>query len=131
MSGPILVLKIGGSFLLTQSGPDVGLLREMAETVHVLREHGYKVVVVVGGGITARHYIEAAGALGASKGVLDHLGILVSRINARVFIEALNDEVNVHTEPAETLQAVRHGIQTRGIVVLGGLQPGNRSRFKF
>lgn len=92
-------------------------------------------MVVVGGGLTARHYIEAANALGSSKGVMDHLGmnlttrysfsgILVSRLNARVFIEALRDEENVLAEPAENLQQVRSGIQHKKVVVLGGLQPG-------
>ena len=39
----------------------------------------------------ARNYIGAAQALDASKGVMDYLGVLVSRLNARVFVEALRD----------------------------------------
>eukprot|EP01127_Copromyxa_protea_P012239 TRINITY_DN3170_c0_g1_i1.p1 TRINITY_DN3170_c0_g1~~TRINITY_DN3170_c0_g1_i1.p1 ORF type:complete len:240 (+),score=54.48 TRINITY_DN3170_c0_g1_i1:622-1341(+) len=119
-----VVLKIGGSFLLTDAGPDVGQLKEMADTVHSLVKEGFRVIVVVGGGLTARHYIEAASSLNSSKGVMDHLGILVSRLNARVFIEALRDEDVVVSEPAETLQEVRVGIQNKSVVVLGGLQPG-------
>lgn len=39
--------------------------------------------------MVARHYVDAAAAVGASNGVKDHFGILVSRLNARLFIEAL------------------------------------------
>lgn len=62
--------------MLTEDGPDVALLQEMASTVHDLVKEGLRVIVVVGGGLTARHYIEAADALGSSKGVMDHLGMV-------------------------------------------------------
>eukprot|EP01123_Difflugia_compressa_P004361 TRINITY_DN1575_c0_g1_i1.p1 TRINITY_DN1575_c0_g1~~TRINITY_DN1575_c0_g1_i1.p1 ORF type:complete len:239 (-),score=38.99 TRINITY_DN1575_c0_g1_i1:147-767(-) len=96
----------------------------MANTVHELIKNNYKVIVVVGGGITARNYISAATQVNSSKGVLDHLGILVSRLNARVFIEALHNDELVYSEPPENLQQVRAAIQIKPIVVLGGLQPG-------
>ena len=48
---------------------------------------------------------------------------MVSRLNARLFIEALGDDIT-NTEPAETLQQVRSSLQSKPIVVLGGLQPG-------
>ena len=59
----------------------------------------------------------------ASNGVKDFFGILVSRLNARLFIEALSDDL-VYSEPAESLQSVRTSLQTKNVVVLGGLQPG-------
>lgn len=37
-----IVLKIGGSFLLTEDGPDVALLKEMADTVHELVKEQYR-----------------------------------------------------------------------------------------
>jgi len=121
----LVVLKIGGSFLLRDSGPDLTEVREMAETARELvLIHKFRVIIVVGGGIIARNYISAATQLNASKGVLDHLGIEVSRLNARVFIEALGNEEIVYSEPALTLQEVRSALQIRPIVVLGGLQPG-------
>lgn len=69
-------------------------------------------------------YVEAASAVGANNGMKDHFGILVSRLNARLFIEALNDDATVFSEPCETLQQVRANLQLKPIVVLGGLQPG-------
>lgn len=82
-------------------------------------------VVVVGGGISARNYIDAAGALNASKGLQDHLGVLVSRLNARVFVEALREaDVDAWREPPESLQGVAVALSVKRVVVLGGLQPG-------
>jgi uridylate kinase len=70
MSG-VFVLKIGGSFLLKDDKPDVTSLREMAEVVRdiLASSAARKVIVVVGGGVSARNYIGAADALGANKGV--------------------------------------------------------------
>mmetsp|Transcript_26728 Transcript_26728/g.64981 ORF Transcript_26728/g.64981 Transcript_26728/m.64981 type:complete len:207 (+) Transcript_26728:337-957(+) len=96
----------------------------MASTVKKIIASNYRVVVVVGGGISARQYITAAKALDATPGMCDYLGILVSRLNARVFIEALRDDSLVLSEPPESLQAVRAGLQLKKVVVVGGLQPG-------
>jgi uridylate kinase len=118
------VIKLGGSFLLAGGAPNASLLTGMATTVKSLADKGHRLVIVVGGGVVARQYVEAAAAVGANNGVKDHLGILVSRLNARLFIEALNDEKTVYSEPCETLQQVRASLQLKPIVVLGGLQPG-------
>ena len=122
------MLKIGGSFLLKNDKPDVSSLREMAQCVkEVLKLPGgeRRVVVVVGGGVSARNYIGAADALGANKGLQDHLGVLVSRLNARVFIEALAEAgVDAWPEVPESLQDVRASLAVKRVVVLGGLQPG-------
>ena len=120
MSGAAtIVLKIGGSFLLNKetNEPEVSSLREMAEVVRDLLAANVarRVAVIVGGGISARNYIGAAGALGASKGLQDHLGVLVSRLNARVFVEALREcDVDAWPEPPESLQVCEtcHILQT-------------------
>jgi len=116
-----IVLKLGGSFLLADGKPNLDSLREMAETVRILRDQGNKIVVVVGGGVPARQYIAAAEALGASNGVKDQFGILVSRLNARLFIEALGDLA--WPEPPENLPQLRLFNESGKVVVLGGLQP--------
>jgi uridylate kinase len=42
LNSKTIVLKIGGSFLLTEDGPDVALLREMSDTVHALVQEDYR-----------------------------------------------------------------------------------------
>jgi len=120
----LVVLKISGSILLQADGsPNVEELQQMASTIRQLVSTSYHVIVVVGGGATARNYIDAATQLKATKGVMDQLGILVSRLNARVLIEAIGDDI-VSAEPAESLQDVRKSLNVKPVVVLGGLQPG-------
>ena len=118
-----VVLKLGGSFLLANGNANLESIKEMASTCRSILSKEAKLIVVVGGGVPARNYISAASALGASNGVKDHFGILVSRLNARLFIEALGDDLTL-SEPAETLQEVRTFLQQKPVVVLGGLQPG-------
>lgn len=96
---------------------------DMAKTIRSQAETGRQLVVVVGGGQTARSYISAAEQLGANNGMKDQFGILVARLNARLFIEALGTDV-AFSDPPESLPALRSAMQVRPVVVLGGLQPG-------
>ena len=49
--------------------------------------------------------------------------MLVARLNARLFIEALGTDL-AFADPPESLMEVRRALQVRPVVVLGGLQPG-------
>eukprot|EP01103_Thecamoeba_quadrilineata_P003575 TRINITY_DN13336_c0_g1_i1.p1 TRINITY_DN13336_c0_g1~~TRINITY_DN13336_c0_g1_i1.p1 ORF type:complete len:231 (+),score=40.09 TRINITY_DN13336_c0_g1_i1:61-753(+) len=117
-----IVVKLGGSFLLASGQTDVESMKSMAEAIKTLRDEGYRVIVVVGGGVPARQYIAAAAAFNASNGVKDYLGILVSRLNARVFIEALGDLA--YPNPPESFLELRAFLESGKVVVLGGMQPG-------
>lgn len=81
-----------------------------------------RLVVVTGGGATARKYIAAARALGASEASCDQIGIYVSRLNAQLFATALGDaafpEIPDHLEDLPTFA------MSGQVVVFGGLQPG-------
>jgi len=117
------VIKLGGSFMLADGKANVKDFVDMASTVRKFVNNGHKIVVVVGGGTTARHYIAAAEALGANNGVKDYMGILVSRLNARLFIEAMGSEY-AYSDPPESLPELRKAMQIKPVVVVGGLQPG-------
>ena len=82
----------------------------------------YQLILVTGGGITARHYIQIARGLGADEASLDNIGIEVSRLNARLLMVALGDLAfpQVPTNLAEVAIAASSG----KIVVSGGLHPG-------
>mmetsp|Transcript_25992 Transcript_25992/g.72795 ORF Transcript_25992/g.72795 Transcript_25992/m.72795 type:complete len:235 (+) Transcript_25992:130-834(+) len=117
-----VVIKIGGSFLLADGKPNAAILTDMASTIKAIVGMGYRVAVVVGGGIAARQYIAAADALGANAGTKDMMGILVSRLNARLFVQAYGD--GCYDVPIENLDDLRVALQVRNVVVMGGLQPG-------
>ena len=121
-----IVLKFGGSLLAPNNDGsfNISLVEQMVSMIYdLVPDTIEKLVIVVGGGIVARQYIGAASKLGSNNGTMDYFGILVSRLNARLFIESLDDDICA-SEPATSLQDVRKSLQSKPIVVLGGLQPG-------
>ncbi|AFH42965.1 UMP kinase [Fervidicoccus fontis] len=121
MSRTPIVIKISGSFIQPDK-PDA--IRNFSNVLIELWESGYRPAVVVGGGNTARDYINAARKLGGNESVLDLIGIEVTRLNAYLLIlslgsyavpyplESINDILKVKDDPLER------------IIVMGGLQPG-------
>ena len=79
-------------------------------------------VVVAGGGAIARHYISHARSFGADESTLDELGIEISRLNARLLIQALGGRAYPH--PPTTLPQARTAADSGLVVVAGGLHPG-------
>lgn len=118
-----LVIKIGGSLILDKDAQiRVAEIKKFAKVIETLLKEGHEIVVVVGGGSEARKYIAAMRALGASEGYCDEIGIRVSRVNARLLINALKGVV--HPIPPRTLEETLQATSSRRAVVLGGLQPG-------
>ncbi len=116
-----VVISIGGSVL----APTVGSERvgAYASVVEELSDEGHDLGIVVGGGPTAREYIDAARDLGANEIELDNLGIAVTRLNARLLIAALDDRA-APTPPSDhesALEAFRRG----DIPVMGGTVAGH------
>lgn len=80
-----IVISLGGSLIVPDGGPDVHFLAAFREYVLELLRSGRKVVVVCGGGKTARHYINAASkVLPIDPEDLDWLGIHATRLNAHL-----------------------------------------------
>jgi uridylate kinase len=115
------VVKLGGHVLIDEKGS----LREYVLLKYVdvaasLWEKGVSVHTVVGGGRTARLYIEALASLGASKVFQDIIGIEAARLNARLLAYALRTR-RVNASFVDTLSLVN----SRGdcLYVMGGLSP--------
>ncbi len=93
----------------------VRLLRKLAAEHHL--------VVVTGGGETARSYIKAARSMGVSEALCDQLGILVSRLNARLLADGLGE--NAFPEIPVDVVELKHYFASGKIVAMGGLTPGH------
>lgn len=119
-----VVLKIGGSLIQDEKGDiRVEKVAEYAKVILKLRKDNIEIIsVILGGGKTARKYIEAARKLGAVEGLCDEIGIRAAQLNAQIMIGALNREA--YPTVPETLQEVVDAATTGKIVVVGGLQPG-------
>jgi uridylate kinase len=115
-----VVVSIGGSVLVPGLDPDrVGAYANVIES---LDADGHTLGTVVGGGGTARDYIEAGRALGANEIELDQLGIAVTRLNARLLIAALGDRAA--PTPPEDYDTGREAVRRGDVPVMGGVVAG-------
>lgn len=93
----------------------VSVLRKLVER--------YNIVVVTGGGKTARRYIDIIRQTGVESNYwLDLAGIWVSRLNALLIIAALTPYS--YPKPASSIEEAIVALGPFKIVVMGGLVPG-------
>ena len=116
-----VVVSIGGSVLLTGEG-DVAYLGDLAD---LLRRLGSErpLVVTVGGGRTAREYIQLGRALGLTEVELDEVGIEVTRLHARLLASRVGPPTPAH--PPATVAAVVEQLRHGSPIILGGTEPGH------
>lgn len=80
-----IILSVGGSLVVPNGGPDAHFLKQLDKLVSTEVKKGSKVVIVVGGGKTARHYIDAARKVHkVTAEDLDWLGIHATRLNGHL-----------------------------------------------
>jgi len=115
------VIKIGG-FLFGDKLDD-NQVKAYARVLKDVRREGLGLVVVAGGGETARKYIVAARAQGANEAQCDQIGIHAARLNARLLISALGEDA--FPEVPETVEELGRYFLTGKIVAMGGLQPAH------
>jgi uridylate kinase len=107
-------ISLGGS-LLTR-GHDAEPYRIYAEALRKLKRDGHELVVVCGGGLPARQYIQIARQLGGSTELQDRLGILATHLNALLLIAALGDDADKHVHRRRS-EVARH---LDGKILVGG-----------
>jgi uridylate kinase len=115
----ILVIKLSGSVFDFKTTS-----KSLKEYAQLLLDIQAKVqpVVVSGGGIIARHYVNLARSLGSDESSLDEMGIEISRLNAMLLSAALGD--SVYPVIPSNLDEISIACQSGKIVVSGGLHPG-------
>lgn len=115
----ILVIKLSGSVFNFKTTS-----KSLKEYAQVLLDIQTKVqpVVVSGGGIIARHYVNLARSLGSDESSLDEMGIEISRLNAMLLSAALDD--CVYPVIPSNLEEISIACQSGKIIISGGLHPG-------
>ena len=116
-----IVLKIGG-FAFTGSDETEPLISKYVKLLKRLSNR-HQFVVITGGGPIARFYIRAARAMQVPESLCDQLGILVSRVNARLLVDGLGD--NAFPEIPTSVGELKHYFTSGRLVAMGGLQPGH------
>lgn len=116
-----VVVSIGGSVLRTGTG-DTEYLQQLAD---LLRRLGAErpLVATVGGGKSAREYIQLGRALGLTEVELDEVGIEVTRLHARLLAARVGPPAPAH--PPATIAAVVEQLRHGSPVILGGTEPGH------
>jgi len=114
------VIKLGGfAFSSDDRQPLVGeyvkLFKDLAD------EH--QLVIVAGGGRIARYYIRAAREMDVPESLCDHLGILASRLNARLLVDGLGEYA--FPQVPTSIDELKHYFASGKIVGMGGLTPGH------
>jgi len=114
------VVKLGGA--LFRRDPDTSTIKHMANALTRFVDKNNQLLLVAGGGENARVYINAARKLGAEESTCDLLGIQITRANAELLRIAFPEETSVVI--AKSLARLPELARANGIVVMGGLQPG-------
>lgn len=117
-----VTICFGGS-ILAPDGPDIDCIREIAQALRALKSRGHEVLVIVGGGMPSRRYIEAARKFKASNTRCDLIGINVTRMNAHLLIAALGSLAE--QEPVLTFEKAIRAMLRDKIPVMGGTTPGH------
>lgn len=126
MPEKLVTVKLSGSLF---SSPDFGRMTRTIQNI-VTKDKDLYLVLVAGGGATARKYIEAGHRLELDQATLDVLGIESSRLNARLLIEGFaqvaSDKIPTNLSQAvEEMELIRSSSsKKKKILVCGGLQPG-------
>ena len=113
-----IVISLGGSVLV----PDIGdnNIEQYRDILSSLKDT-CNIYIVVGGGGEARRYIGAARALDIDEGTADEIGILVTRLNARLLMLALGRES--YPDIPESYNDALIAGESGKIVVMGGVTP--------
>ncbi len=115
-----VVIKIGGSLL---SGAD----DEILEYLHGLSSalaglNNYSLAFVVGGGDTAKRYVGLARDLGINEFDQDILGIMASRMNAKLLAGFFPD---AWPDVVESIIEARRVLESGFVPFMGGTVPGH------
>lgn len=116
-----LVVSVGGSVAVPSVGS--GRVSQYAAVLAELDDAGNSLGVVVGGGPTAREYIQAGRELGANEIELDQLGVAATRLNARLLAGALGERAM--SSPPTDHDTAREAIRRGAIPVMGGTVAGH------
>jgi uridylate kinase len=115
------VLSVGGSLLVTKDGINVQFLEHFRDFIREQIKQDRHFYLVVGGGYTARVYIQAALKTGLIKNLeRDLVGIRATRLNAELLKVVLGSLAypEIINDPTQACRA------KQPVVIAGGYKPG-------
>ena len=113
-----IVISIGGSVIFSEEA-NVDYFKKFKLLINKISKN-YKIFLIVGGGKTARNYINLGRKHNLKENILDEIGIKITRVNAKLFANIL--EIPIKKIPSTTDEAKK---LNSSIVVMGGTTPGH------
>ncbi|MGB2791461.1 MAG: UMP kinase [Candidatus Moraniibacteriota bacterium] len=118
------LISVGGSLVVPNGGIDTNFVKRFHDCIVSRVQDGYSFILVVGGGKTARNYIDAASKVHSIENDdQDWLGIHATRMNAHflrtIFREWAHPRINTNPHDLEDFYQAKEPI-----IVAGGWRPG-------
>lgn len=113
-----IVISLGGSVVLSDDIEN----SYFEKLINLFKKYSkkFKIYIVIGGGKTARNYINLGRKLGLNEENLDLIGIDITKVNAKIIsylIRLSNEKIPDTTDDAKKID--------KPIVVMGGTTPGH------
>lgn len=122
---PPFIISLGGS-LVAPDGPDTAFIAAFRELILKRAARGERYIIVVGGGKTARRYMDAGRELGINaQEELDSVGIYATRLNAELLRAAFG--ARSHGEIITDPRALKDAAAP--VAVCAGWKPGHSTDF--
>ena len=119
-----VVITLGGSLLTKELSSEN--FRKYAEVLLKIKEKVERLIVVCGGGKTAREYMKIAREFNPSLTFLDRIGVVATHLNALALISALGEKA--HQKVVRSVEEIEN-IPKEKIIVCGGNEPGHSTDF--
>jgi uridylate kinase len=122
MFNDTIILSVGGS-LIAPDELDTVFLKKFKKVVHTFLEDNHRLILITGGGRTARKYQQAASKVASlDPDDLDWLGIHATRLNAHLIRTIFRDHAYpmIVTNPDEMLDIPKDS----PLIVAAGYRPG-------
>lgn len=117
----LIVLSVGGSLVVPKTGIDVSYLKDFRSFILKQVKNGYRFIIVVGGGRTARQYQEAANALvSLAEEDVDWLGIHATRLNGHL-LRSLFRDIALHRVVKDPTRKI---VWNKKVLIAAGWKPG-------
>jgi len=117
-----IVISLGGSVVIAEDTPP-SFFSELSALIQRFKQI-YTIYLVIGGGNPARRYIQRGRSLQLTEDQLDELGIMLTRVNARLLSFIL--KTGQEKIPESTQDAVTYDSP---IILMGGTVPGHSTDF--
>jgi uridylate kinase len=113
-----VVISIGGSVINSEE-TDIIFINKLLDIIKKLSKN-YKLYLIIGGGKTARSYINKGREFGLEERTLDEIGIMITRVNAKLILSILGKTVAKIPETTNEAKKIDDSI-----VIMGGTTPGH------